>query len=605
MWLMGRPWPVLAVVAMLAPTVAAAQPAPYAVTLSGVEDEDLRALLETSSSLVRLQEQPPPSSVGLRRRADDDRKRLDTALRSEGYYDARIDVSLSRGEGEQTRVLVAVAPEEPYHFHTILLAPAPGAVLPAGLPNAAALGLESGAVARAPLVVAAEARIKAALAEQGYAFARVSGRRAVIDRDARTMDVTYTVDPGPPVRLGAARVVGLELVAEPLVLGRLVWRPGDAYRPELVERSRAALTALGVFDSVTLEVDRMPAADGSHGVAVTVNERKRRFVGFGATYSNSEGLGGQAYWGHRNLFGGGETLRLGLDLKRLNANTLTRLGLDNADETVSAELRKPDFLTRDLTLVLSTAAINEHPAAYQRQAVTEQVRLERRIDRTLTVGAGLGGEQSTLIDFTGEKYADLAGLPLTVAYDTTDALLDPTTGGRIAVETTPWLRADQTRHSFMVSRITSSLYRDLMGGGRVVAAGRLSLGSIFAGRTADLPADKRFFGGGGGSVRGYGFRTVGPINDQNIPLGGRSSVELGAELRIRVTDSVGLVPFIDAGNIYDATLPVPSQSLLVGTGLGLRYYTPFGPLRLDVAAPLPKRPRDDPVQVYISLGQAF
>ena len=98
---------------------------------------------------------------------------------------------------------------------------------------------------------------------------------------------------------------------------------------------------------------------------------------------------------------------------------------------------------------------------------------------------------------------------------------------------------------------------------------------------------------------------MGPVNDQNVPLGGRSSVELGAELRIRVTDSVGLVPFVDAGNVYDSMLPVPSQSLLVGTGLGLRYYTPFGPLRLDVAAPLPKRPHDDPVQVYISLGQAF
>ena len=126
-----------------------------------------------------------------------------------------------------------------------------------------------------------------------------------------------------------------------------------------------------------------------------------------------------------------------------------------------------------------------------------------------------------------------------------------------------------------------------------------------AGDTLTLPTDKRFFGGGGGSIRGYGYHRVGPVNAQNVALGGRSLVELGTELRIRITETLGLVPFIDAGNVYNAMLPVPSQSLLVGSGLGLRYYTAFGPLRLDVGTPVPKRRHDDPVQIYISLGQAF
>ena len=438
------------------PVLGAAQPAPYAVTVTGVEDEDLLGLLENTSSLVRLRDQPPPSPVGLKRRADDDRDRLDTALRSEGYYDARIDVSLSHGEDDKTRVLVAVAPEEPYRFHAVSVAAMADAALPPDLPDGAALGLVPGTVARAPLVVAAEHRLKEALAARGYPFARVAGRKATIDRDARTMDVAYTLDPGPPVRLGAARFIGLDGVDPALARGRVGWRPGESYRPELIERTRAALSALGVFSSVSLEVDKAPAADGSHEVAITVAERKRRFVGFGGSYSNSEGLGGQTYWGHRNLFGGGEILRFGLELSRLDSNTLTRIGLDNADEKLTAELRKPDFFRVDQTLVVSVTAINEHPEGYQRKAVAEQVRLERKLDRHLTVAAGLADEQSDIVDIAGESFADLTGLPLSLAYDSTDALLDPTEGARVALETTPWLRTDRSRASFVVNRLTAS-----------------------------------------------------------------------------------------------------------------------------------------------------
>ena len=595
----------LGMVAALAPGTVAADPAPYAVTVTGVERDDLRDLLETTSSLVRLQDQPPPSPMGLRRRADDDRDRLDTALRSEGYYDARVDVSLSRDGDEKTRVLVAVAPEEPYRFHAIALEPAPGTALPPGLPDAASLGLVAGTVARAPLVVAAEQKLKAALAAKGFPFARIAGRKAVIDRDDRSMDVTYILDPGPAVRLGVARLSGLDSVDAELVRGRIGWSPGEPYRPELIEKTRAALSALGVFASVGLEVDKTPNADGSHDVAVTLTERKHRFIGFGGSYSNSEGLGGQVYWGHRNLFGGGELLRFGLQLSRLDANTLTRIGLDNADEKLTGELRKPDFLRVDQTLVLTVGAINEHPEAYQRKAVTEQIRLERKLGRQLTLGAGVAGEQSYIIDVVGETYANLAGLPLSLAWDTTDAILDPTRGVRVALETTPWLRADRSSRSFLVNRLTSSLYHDITGDGGLVAAGRASWGTILAGNTLSLPPDKRFYGGGGGSVRGYGYHRVGPVNDQNSALGGRSLVELGAELRIRITETLGLVPFVDAGNVYSTMLPVPSQSLLVGSGLGVRYYTAFGPLRLDVGMPVPKRRHDDPVQIYISLGQAF
>jgi len=585
------------------PGTARAQPASYGVTVTGVEDDGLRRLLETTSSLEQLKGEAPPSAAGLRRRADSDRERLDAVLHAEGYYDSRIDIAI--GGDAPPAVTVAVTPGPAYRFRRVDIVPAAGAALPAVALDAAALGLAPGTTARASLVVAGEERIKDLLGHAGFAFAKVPSRRAEIDRTAKTLDVTFTVAPGPLVRLGRVTVSGLEQIGEALVRGRVAWSPGELYTPELIDKTRTALTKLGVFASVRLQVAESADADGSHGVAVQVVERKRRYIGLGATFTNSEGVGGQAYSGHRNLFGGGEQLRVGAELSRLNPHTVNPDGFDQADEKLTAELRKPDFLAHDQDLVLGAAGINEHPQAYQRQAVTTQARLERRLAPHLTVGYGLAGEQSNIRDTARFTTATLAGTPLSATWDSTDAVLEPTRGVRVALESTPWLRVGDSGHSFLVNRITPSAYHDLSGDGRLVAAGRLSLGSILNGATSDLPADKRFFAGGGGSIRGYGYQKVGPVNGAGDPLGGQSLAEAGAELRVKITEDLGLVPFIDGGNVYATALPQPGQTLRFGTGLGVRYYTGFGPLRLDVGVPLQARRNDDPYQVYLSLGQAF
>jgi len=593
------------------PGPAAAQPAGYAVAITGVEDGGLRRLLDATSTLEQLKDEPAPGPAGLRRRIDGDRERLDAALRSEGYYDGRIDITVGQGAGDdtqgpRTRVTIAVTPGPVTLFRRIGMTTGSGAAAPGWTaPDAAALGLAPGTPARGPAVVEAEGRIKDSLGRAGFAFAKVPERRAAIDRADHAMDVDFRIEPGPLVRLGAVHVSGLERVDEALVRGRVAWTPGERYSPELIERTRAGLVKLGVFTSARLQIAETPDADGSHAVTVTVTERKRHYIGLGASFTNSEGVGGQAYWGHRNLFGGGEQLRVAAELSRLNPKTLNPDGLDKADEKLTTELRKPDFLAVDQDLVLATAGINEHPQAYQREALTAQARLENRIAPHLTLGYGVAGEQSNIRDTQRFTTATLVGTPLTATWDGTDSPLDPTRGVRVAFESTPWLRIGDTGHSFLVNRLTPSVYHDLSDDGRLVAAGRLSIGSILNGATADLPADKRFYAGGGGSVRGYAYQKVGPVNAAGDPLGGQALAEAGAELRIRVTEDLGLVPFIDGGNVYSSTLPQPGQTLRFGTGLGVRYYTGFGPLRLDVGMPLQARRTDEAYQVYLSLGQAF
>jgi translocation and assembly module TamA len=151
----------------------------------------------------------------------------------------------------------------------------------------------------------------------------------------------------------------------------------------------------------------------------------------------------------------------------------------------------------------------------------------------------------------------------------------------------------------------ASIYQSLDASGRYVAALRVATGSILgAGSVPDVPADRRFYAGGGGSVRGYAYQGVGPKDANGQPTGGLSLAEASVEMRIGITDTIGIVPFVDAGAVSEEDYPDFSGTK-VGAGLGLRYLTPFGPLRLDAAVPVNPDPDDPDFAIYAGIGQAF
>jgi translocation and assembly module TamA len=200
----------------------------------------------------------------------------------------------------------------------------------------------------------------------------------------------------------------------------------------------------------------------------------------------------------------------------------------------------------------------------------------------------------------------LLGLPLYVKYDSTDNLLNPTRGLRAQVATTPAQSLSGPNLTFVTNWASLSAYRPLDRGDRVVLALRAAAASIEGGPSLlMLPADKRLYAGGGGSIRAYGYEMAGLLDTNNIPIGGKSSLVFNLELRTRITENFGIVPFLDAGSYYEKAVPQLGERLFYGPGLGFRYFTPFGPLRLDIATPFNKRPADAPVQFYISIGQAF
>ena len=135
-------------------------------------------------------------------------------------------------------------------------------------------------------------------------------------------------------------------------------------------------------------------------------------------------------------------------------------------------------------------------------------------------------------------------------------------------------------------------------------AARIGFGSLAGADLENIPANRRFFAGGGGSVRGYAFRSLSPMR-AGEPIGGRSLLEGSLEARIRITDTIGIVPFIDAGGAFRESYPDFGERLRFSAGLGLRYYTGIGPIRLDVAIPLQKVAGQRGYGVYLGIGQAF
>jgi translocation and assembly module TamA len=324
-----------------------------------------------------------------------------------------------------------------------------------------------------------------------------------------------------------------------------------------------------------------------------LQERPHRSIALGATYSTNEGPGLEVSWQNRNLFHRARQLNLALTVATIR-------------QSLQATYRSPEFYRSDQTLVLDAIIKSEDNDAYQEKSATFSTGVERQISKALKISAAIAPEFSIIDDFEGKRTTELVSFPVIATYDTSDDFLDPTRGIRGRLVVSPSVGNSNGSVNFLTVEGAAATYLRLSEKPRVILGLRARLGVIVGESTEDLPANHRFYAGGGGSIRGYGYKEVGPLDPNNNPRGGRTVNEFGAELRFKVTNSIGLVPFVEAGNVYDGPFDSIGQDLRVGAGLGVRYYTAIGPLRLDVGVPLDRRQGvDDAVQIYVSIGQAF
>ena len=591
--------PVAAVAAVLFPAVAGQADIHYETTISGAGDSDLADLLDKVSELKTLEDRLPASEEALRRRADRDLGRLSDAARSLGYWDAQFHYDLDSAV-EPQKVTVKVTPGPLYHVASVAVLGPDGRPLPIP-PNAPPLALKPGDPARTAPVVAAESGLLAAFGDSGHPFAKIDSRQVVIDHRSHTMEVTYKLIPGPAMRFGEVSINGLKTLNPGYVERRLRWRRGEAYNAATVEETRRALIESGLFS--TLQIT--PTADsrelGSAQMTIDATERPHRTVGTGVGYNTSQGAAARVFWENRNLFGNAEYLKLsatgGQQVYGVNAN-----------------FRRPDFLVTDQDFLATAEIADDTPVAYHSRRALATAGVERRFGRLLTGGVLVEAEKANVEQLANvstntsaqrtQRYT-LFGIPAYLKLDTTDNLLSPTRGWRAQLSVTPAHIFSTPSATYVTSLLSASTYWKVDANGRAILAGKAALGTLDGAPLASLPADQRIYVGGGGTIRPYGYQMAGQLAPNNDPIGGRSSLVLNFESRVKITDTIGVVPFVDAGSYYESSVPQLGHRLFYGVGLGLRYYTPFGPLRLDLATPLYKRNADSWVQVYVSLGEAF
>jgi len=563
----------------------------YDPEIKGIEDSDLRDLLESASQLYALQDRRPASIAALERRTQSDLERLREVLRSEGYYDSRLTYRLDTGK-EPIAVVVEIEPGKRYSLAKFAIVYAGAEPAKDARPSPADIGIKAGMPARAPDVRDAQAKAVAFLRNHGYPFAKSDALKATVNHETDEMTVRLTLDAGTPAKLGKLTIKGLKTVKEDYLRRILAWPEGETYDQRKVNGAQGTLNGTGLFSSVKLSHGDTVDADGTLPVTAEFTESAHRSVGAGANFSTDVGFGGDVFWEHRNFFGRHEQLRFSIKAAQI-------------EQAGRVSLRKPAFLQREQSLVSSAEIANRNTDAFDQQSIAGSVSLDRPLFEKWRGTAGVSASYDIIDDNKGEERVTLFGFPITATRLNADNPLNPTRGSTIDLTATPYTGTNGSPLHFLRVTAGGSKYYSIDKEKRFILAGRARVGSIVGEDTDSVPADKRFYAGGGGSVRGYAFQKVGPLDSDGDPTGGRSLLELSAELRIRITEKIGVVPFIDGGAVTEQSYPDFDQPILWAGGLGLRYYTDIGPLRLDVAFPINGREEDDFFQFYVSFGQAF
>lgn len=572
----------------------------YRYRIQGLDEAEQEELLGRFRELSTLHEYrgDPANAAQIDRRARADADLLGELLRSAGYYDSLVTTGVAAEPDNHLMVTLTAEPGPLYRFSEVSL-PGLDAAEPADLPALReAFAVHPQDPIDAARVIGAETALRVALGQRGYAFARIEDPDVVVDHETRLGTLAISVTPNGVRRFGRVTVSGDPPFSARHIETIARFDEGDRWRTDRVDDLRQALVATGLVSSVNI---RPVAREGSDLVDLNVRMEPApmRTIAGEAGFGTGEGIRLEASWQHRNFFPpeGAVTFR-GVAGTR--------------EQSLSATFRRNNFERRDQVLTAQIAAANVNRPAYDARTFVIAGGLERQSNIiwqkkwTWSVGAELTAtdEQDVDVD-TGtvrRRTFFIGAIPLFLGYDGSNDLLDPTRGFRLSARLSP--EASLQNGSFFYARLQldGSMYQPVTD--RVTLAGRVRLGTIAGASRDRIAPSRRFYAGGGASVRGYGFQRIGPRDPVfDDPIGGRSLAEFSIEARVRF-GNFGVVPFFDGGNISTTSFP-KFDNLRFGTGIGLRYHTRFGPIRIDVATPINPVPGDPRIAVYVSLGQAF
>ncbi len=582
-------------------------PVNYTLTLeTGTEDDELKTAIQQGSALFTDQEKPVSGALGLAVKARDDRDRILAALYENARYGGLVSITLNGtniddlppdpvfSAGQPVAVDVNVDPGPAFTLGRIELQG------DAANLQAADFGLVEGGPAGSATIIAATDKMIVALKEEGRPLARLASRDVIADHETGKINLVINASGGPVADTGEVTVSGAKDVDPGFVEDYSRLNGGKPYSPEDLKKAAERLRRLGVFSSVVVREADALAPDGTIPLTIEVAEGKQRYFGVGAQISSLDGVGLQGYWGHRNLLGKAESLRIEGSVARLGETGDYR----NLDYSSAILFSKPGAFGPLTTFNASLTASYLHPDSYEAATFTAGSGVSYELTEQDTLSGGGEISWTDTQDAYGHNRYLISALPLAWQRDASDDKLNPTKGYRTTLAAKP--SYDFYGKTFFSSFEGSvSAYQSMGANDGVILAGKLAAGTLFGVTNLDdIPATRRFYAGGGGSVRGFSYQEISPRNRAGEALGGRSYAFGSVEARIAINETFGIVPFVDAANVATGTIP-DFKDIRIGAGIGIRYATPFGPLRLDVAMPVNRYKDGSRFGIYAGIGQSF
>ncbi|AJY48054.1 membrane protein [Martelella endophytica] len=574
-------------------------------TLTG-GDSDLEGFLRRRSELVSGQDQPVDGDLGLLVKARDDLQILVGSLYERAYYGGLVDIYI---EGRPITDIVGLP-----NFDRVNPVPVTVNVKAGPLFNFARIDLQgdaaqfdpakydlvTGTPAYSTTILSAANAIVNDLKNEGHPFAEITQREVIANHDNATIDVIIGAMAGPIADLGPVAIKGSEAVDPDFIRHYSRLKAGQRYSPEELNEAANRLRKLNTFDSVVINTGDALDDNGQLPTTINVKDGKFRYFGVGATISSIDGAGLEGYWGHRNLFGHAEGLKIEGSVARIGEAS----GFDDLDFAGGITFTRPGLFLPSGTLTASLLTAAENPDPYNAKSVAAAVTYSYEQGDYNTITGGVETRYANIEDAFGTEDYLTFSVPVAFDRDSRNDALNPTEG--LYLITTAQPTYDFLGDTFYSSfDAIASTYFAAGADDRFVLAGRLGVGTIVGGDSLkDIPATDRFYSGGGGSVRGYGYKTISPLNANGDETGGRSYVEASVEARIGVTKNVQIVPFVDAADVSSDAFP-DFGDIRASAGIGVRYLTSFGPIRLDVAVPLDRYPNGERYGIYAGIGQAF
>ncbi|MBU1288105.1 MAG: BamA/TamA family outer membrane protein [Alphaproteobacteria bacterium] len=558
-----------------------------------VELDGLPPGLEAKTrTVLETDEAPPQSILESRRQAGDAASTLEEFLASEGYLAAEVSPELI--DSLDTKPRLDVQADERFEVASVKISMATPVSEPLQAKLDTALNtVPVGAPARTTDIEGLDNRLVRTLQDNGHAFAESGGIDVLASRKEKSVEITYALAPGPYVRLGDMTLTdGSASDMDTIRLYR-TWTPGDVYVADKIDQLRARLRSSGLFDGIGVAISQTPDSNGLYPVELTLTEAKRRSVGAGVTASTTDGVGADAFWERRDVTGAGDTFRL--------QGAVATLARD-----LTATYTRPNIGRYGRTLTAETGVRAEETDAYDLQGVKVGASLSQPFNKNFTLSAGV------TLDATRTKELRLRALleprelvtlsfPLAATYSTVKQPLDPQSGNKAFLGIEPGMSVGDANAGYTRLLISGSTYKKIADG-PFVAALRTEFGAFFG--SNGVPADRLFFAGGGGTVRGFDYQSLSPTDSSGAILGGRTLFDTSLELRYRRSEKIGYVLFVDSGAAADSADEVFGD-LRTAIGLGFRYYPGFGPVRVDIATPVDRREGESAAQFYISIGQSF